>query len=262
MQETPPRTVAYTCLYARDARSPYVAMVILNVISLRRHNAALPCVVFDYSRNAEVAARLAAWQDALAFEVRPLQCDALLGRFEIRHAWGLRYDALLHVRDDDPAGSVFIHADADTLYLRDPADLAAGDFDYRLPANSGGEIKISDWLAVFNLRGEHTRRTLALARAFNQEPHVWAPLDSWSSRRQNYPTSESCMEVAIRLLGKQGFQPLDWAVAGQYQLHYAQWQRQNYASIHAVAETLLDGSGLRRRFETDFGALRSLIFRE
>jgi hypothetical protein len=103
---------------------------------------------------------------------------------------------------------------------------------------------------------------LALARAFNQEPHIWAPLDKWSSRRQNYPTSESCMEAAIRLLGRKGFQPLDWSVAAQYQLHYAQWQRHNYESIHAVAETTLEDSGLRKRFESDFGGLRSLIIRE
>lgn len=258
----PSKPVIYTTLFAQDAQSPYIAMSVLLVASLRRVSADVPCVVFDYSHNQEVAQRLASWQDELRFEIRPLRYEALLRRFEPRHAWCLRYDAPLRIAPNDLLGNIFIHFDADTLCVRDPVELAAGEFDYRLPVIAADPFKVGDWLAIFDLRKDRARRVLALALALNQEPHVWQPFDSLSSRRHNYPASDSCMEVAVQLLGHRGLCALGATESARYLMHYARHETQIYPSALETATNLLQSAALLARFEIEFGPLRPLIYRE
>ena len=256
------KPVVYTTLYAGYGSSPYIAMVILNIISVRIRNGDIPYVVFDYSQNREVADRLEAWQKLLSFDVRPLVHEDLERPYDIQDIWHLMFDALLHVSPEDPIGETFVFSDADAVFLDDPVELAKGDFAYRLPHRPSARFAICSWLACFNLSRPETRRLLALTYSLKQPAHRWQPWEHMTSRKLGIPTSESCLEVAIQLLGRDGFEPILFSTADRYQLHYAHHNKHQFDSMLELLNVLLTKSPWRDRYYEEFGSLRAIMYRE
>lgn len=142
--------------------------------------------------------------------------------------------------------------------------LAEGDYDAKFLDRSSSVpegVAVSDGLIAVNLASEKALRLVALTRSLHQADYVWRHLRSLTvSHASGY--SERLVEVAVRLLNREGFGGISWREFDACCLHYARHNYEDYPTILAHAEAVLSESGHAARFTAEFGDLEALIFRE
>jgi len=250
-------------LFDRRPRIPYCGMIVLNTISIRKHEPDIPIIVCDYSQNALVDASLAQWSSVLGFEVRKLVAEKDPAAFTLPDALSLRYDAVLQLA----AGTSLDHLiciEADMLATGPVSRLAEGDYDAKFLDRSSSVpegVAVSDGLIAVNLASEKALRLIALTRSLHQADYIWHHLRSLTvSSASGY--SEQLVEVAARLLNREGFGGISWREFDAYCLHYARHKPEDFPRILDHAKAVLDGSGHAARFTAEFGDLDALIYRE
>jgi len=250
-------------LFDRRPRIPYCGMTVLNGISIRRYEPDIPIVVCDYSQNAPVDASLAQWSSVLGFEVRKFVVDKDPATFTLSDALSLRYDAVLQLAADGSLDRL-ICIEADMLLTGPVSWLAEGDYDAKFLDRSSSVhegVAVSDSLVAVNLASEKALRLVALTRSLHQADYVWRHLRNLTvSPASGY--SERLVEVAARLLNREGFGGISWREYDACCLHYARHNHENFPRILDHARAVLDGSGHAARFTAEFGDLEALIFRE
>lgn len=254
--------VLYTTLFDCSPGQPFCAMLVLSVLSLRRFHPDVGYLVLDYSQSVEVDGILSRWRRELGLTVRKYHFEERLRSRRWRTIMGLRWDGLLRYLDEGSLWTRFVHIDVDTIFSGPFLHFAEGVFDFRFIDYSmiaGKPLALADWFCVLNTESRKTRRLLALARSLNQEPYVWDHFGDLSSK--NYPDSEACMEIAIGLLGRDGYSPLSTDDLPAVE-HYAHHNAGRYAEILAHAEEVLEETGCRRRFVEDFGEPEQIIYRK
>jgi hypothetical protein len=250
-------------LFDRRPRIPYCGMTVLNAISIRKHEPDIPVIVCDYSQNAQVDASLAQWSHVLGFEVRKFVLEKDPAAFALTDALSLRYDAVLQLAASSSLDRL-ICIETDMLVTGPVSWLAEGDYDAKFLDRSSSVpegVAVSDALVAVNLASEKALRLVALTRSLHQADYVWQHLRGLTvSPASGY--SERLVEVAARLLNREGFGGISWREFSACCLHHARHNQKDYPTILAHAEEVLDGSGYAARFTAEFGDLEDLIFRE
>jgi hypothetical protein len=250
-------------LFERHSNLPYCGMVMLHAISLRRLHADVPLVICDYSRSAEVQRALSRWRPLLRFDVQEFSIRRDVAEFTLHDALSLRYDAILQLARLC-AYDKLICVEADMLATGPVLSLAEGDYHARFIDRSGSVSEgaaVSDCLLVLNMASESALRLVALTRSLHQEHYVWGHLRGLTvSGASGY--SERLLEVAIRLLDRDGFGHITWREYESCYVHYARHNKKKHHRILGLARSMLDERGYKDRFVADFGELEPLIFRE
>lgn len=249
-------------LFDRRTELPYCAMTVLNVMSLRAFHSDLPILVCDYSQSPRIDEVMAYWSGTLNLEIRKFSMGKSPEAMDLRDALSIRYDAVLRLAE--PGGfDKLICTDADVLATAPVVHLADGEFHGRFLDRSkdpGGMVSVSDTLFILNMASEKALRLVALTRSLHQDPHVWRHMSGLAgSQPAGY--SERLLEVAARLLQRDGFGAIHWRDFDRCYLHYARHNKELYPRILETAGSVLDGSGHMARFTDDFGDLEPLIFR-